>query len=360
VSSNREQILRWAEQGQFDNPNYQDKVSRALKLGYAEPDESDWLAFVKVCLIWGAIISFSAAIIFFFAFNWQDMSRFSKFALVEILLVSCALAYIKFSPKQLLNNGILLTLSLLVGGLLALVGQTYQTGADPWQLFAAWSVVILPWVVISRANSLWIMWLVLFNTALIAYFEVSDILIGLLLSNNEKLWVFTLLNTVLVVLFEKLSLNSFPRFIALLNKQQDYLAKGSKYRYVHRLTAVFAGIGVTLLATEAIFSQRASIAGLVFYVVWISAVYAFYRYHKKDLFVLSAASISAITVVVSGLIELLDSWLDDFGFLFVSLTIIILSALAAMHMRRLASEFFGKHPPTKQDNNYQTNSEERS
>lgn len=358
MSSNREQILRWAEQGQFDNPSYQEKVTRAMKLGYAEPNKADWLTFIKFCLMWAAIICFSCGVIFFFAFNWQDMTRFSKFALIEILLVTCALAFIKFSNRPPLNNGVLLTLSFLTGGLLALVGQTYQTGADPWQLFAAWCTVILPWVVISRANSLWIMWVVLFNTALIAYFEVSNILIGLLLSSHEKLWVFTLLNTLLLVLFEKLSLNSFPRLVDLLRRQQDDLPSPSKYRYIHRLTAIFAGLGVTLLATEAIFSQRTSIVGLFFYVIWISAVYAFYRYHRKDLFVISAAAISAITVLVSLLIELLDNWLDDFGFLLVSLVIIIFSTLAGIHLRQLANEFFGKNSPTKQDSIEQSNTEE--
>ena len=40
----------------------------------------------------------------------------------------------------------LLAAALLTGGLLALIGQTYQTGADTFELFATWAALILPWV----------------------------------------------------------------------------------------------------------------------------------------------------------------------------------------------------------------------
>ena len=33
---------------------------------------------------------------------------------------------------------------LITGGLFASIGQTYQTGADPWQLFALWAALGLP------------------------------------------------------------------------------------------------------------------------------------------------------------------------------------------------------------------------
>ena len=45
-------------------------------------------------------------------------------------------------------------LSLLTGALLALSGQVYQTGADTFELFAWWAVLILPWVLVSRFSPL--------------------------------------------------------------------------------------------------------------------------------------------------------------------------------------------------------------
>lgn len=48
----------------------------------------------------------------------------------------------------------LFTSALLVGGLLALFGQTYQTGANLLQLFFTWSLRILPEALIARLPAL--------------------------------------------------------------------------------------------------------------------------------------------------------------------------------------------------------------
>ncbi len=39
--------------------------------------------------------------------------------------------------------------------LLAVYGQTYQTGADPYELFFGWAILIIGWVAISRFAPLW-------------------------------------------------------------------------------------------------------------------------------------------------------------------------------------------------------------
>ena len=52
--------------------------------------------------------------------------------------------------KPIFAKGCLTIAVLSVGALMALFGQTYQTGADPWQLFFNWAVVIIPFVLISR------------------------------------------------------------------------------------------------------------------------------------------------------------------------------------------------------------------
>ena len=46
--------------------------------------------------------------------------------------------------------------SLFTGALLALVGQTYQTGADTYELFALWAFAITAWVAVARLPALWL------------------------------------------------------------------------------------------------------------------------------------------------------------------------------------------------------------
>ena len=42
----------------------------------------------------------------------------------------------------------------LSGILLAVFGQVYQTGADPYGLFLAWALLILPWAVPNYVTAL--------------------------------------------------------------------------------------------------------------------------------------------------------------------------------------------------------------
>lgn len=58
-----------------------------------------------------------------------------------------------------------------MGGFFALIGQTYQTGADAWQLFALWSALGLPWVIYQRQALLWLFWLLLANLTIALFTE---------------------------------------------------------------------------------------------------------------------------------------------------------------------------------------------
>ncbi len=102
-------------------------------------------------------------VIFWVAANWQDQTRQFKFLLIQaVLLVSVvgALAW----PRG--RTALLLLATLALGGLLAFIGQTYQTGADPWQLFAAWAGLGLLWVVAARSDVLWTLWVLIVGTGI--------------------------------------------------------------------------------------------------------------------------------------------------------------------------------------------------
>ena len=44
-----------------------------------------------------------------------------------------------------------------VGALLAVFGQTYQTGADPFELFLTWALLIVPWTLAARFEPLYLL-----------------------------------------------------------------------------------------------------------------------------------------------------------------------------------------------------------
>jgi uncharacterized membrane protein len=102
-------------------------------------------------------------IIFWIAANWDTVTRATRFALLEsFFVVMCIGALLRPAARVPLS----LIAFLATGGLLAFFGQTYQSGADPWQLFAWWSALTLPLCVGVRHDALWTAWSIAAMTAL--------------------------------------------------------------------------------------------------------------------------------------------------------------------------------------------------
>jgi len=102
-------------------------------------------------------------VVFWIAANWQTLGRFGRFALLEgFILVMCAGAL--WRPAARAPLGLLALLA--IGALFAYFGQTYQTGADPWQLFAVWAVLALPLCVAARSDVLWAPWALVVMTGI--------------------------------------------------------------------------------------------------------------------------------------------------------------------------------------------------
>lgn len=94
-------------------------------------------------------------LIFWIAANWETLGRFGRFALLQgLVLVMCLGAF--RGPAARAPLGLLALLG--IGGLFAYFGQTYQTGADPWQLFALWAVLALPLCLAVHSDVVWAPW----------------------------------------------------------------------------------------------------------------------------------------------------------------------------------------------------------
>ena len=110
---------------------------------------SSWFSWARLMLLFFGCALLLAGIIFFFAYNWAAMGRFLKLGLIETGIIVCIVASHLRGTTRLSGKVLLLSGSVLVGVLLAVYGQTYQTGADAFELFIGWAVLILGWVIIS-------------------------------------------------------------------------------------------------------------------------------------------------------------------------------------------------------------------
>jgi uncharacterized membrane protein len=319
-ASARSQILEWVERGEISPEN----VSPALAVAGATPGPLEWRRFVSALLLWLGALLFAAGVIFFFAYNWHALGRFAKFGLVEgLLAVSVAAAWLA-GPESAPGKASLLLASLLTGALLALIGQTYQTGADTFELFAWWAVLILPWAIAARTPALWMLWIALLNLAVTFYFQAFRGFFGILSSDTSVVWTLTALDTLALIAWE---LAASRRY----SWMQD--------RWPARVLAVASGTAVTLLAMWGIFeSADASPFAIPAYVAWLVAAYVYYRRQTRDLFVLAGGVLSLIVFVTSWLSHVMLRSGDAGSFLLIGVVVIAMSAAGAWWLKGIATE----------------------
>ncbi|MET3497129.1 DUF2157 domain-containing protein [Variovorax boronicumulans] len=97
------------------------------------------------------------------AANWGALGRTGQFALLQGWVLLTALAAWR-SPALRTPMGLLCLLG--TGALFAYYGQTYQTGADAWQLFALWALLTLPLCLGVRSDVLWFPWVMVTCSAI--------------------------------------------------------------------------------------------------------------------------------------------------------------------------------------------------
>ncbi|MBF0381213.1 MAG: DUF2157 domain-containing protein [Magnetococcales bacterium] len=132
-------------------------------------DGGRWRLWGELALLIVSIGHILAGIIFFFAYNWADLTAEVKLITIQAsIAITLATAYWASWDSQL-GQVLVVVSSVLVGVLLAVFGQVYQTGADSWELFFTWSVLLLPWLIAGRNKVLWIVWLLVTNLAWVLY-----------------------------------------------------------------------------------------------------------------------------------------------------------------------------------------------
>jgi uncharacterized membrane protein/uncharacterized membrane-anchored protein len=115
-----------------------------------------WGLFWRMLFAQAAPLFLLAAIVCFFAFNWADMPDFAKFGVIALLMLASAALALRQGFNSTAGSLSLLFCGLCAGPLLAVYGQVYQTGADAWELFRAWSLLLIPLAILGRRNGLWI------------------------------------------------------------------------------------------------------------------------------------------------------------------------------------------------------------
>lgn len=225
-------------------------------------------------------------LIFWVAANWHSLGRFGRFGLLQALVVVMALAA-AWRPGARVPLGLLALLG--IGGLFAYFGQTYQTGADPWQLFALWAVLTLPLCLGLRSDLLWSPWALIVMTAI-------------------SLWVHAHTGHRWRVEPGDLAAHLAGWSVALLvlgflsSPLQRFTGAGV---WALRTAATLAVVIITLTALGGLFSRSVGTHYAFGLIVLAVAAAAFAARSSFDVFALSAVALGLNTLLVAGLGRLL-------------------------------------------------------
>ena len=117
-----------------------------------------WERYLNLLFLLLTVGFLSSGVVTFIAANWDYLSDLTKIYGLQTLFVFSVMTGGYFFMREsrqlaaeklkLFSVALFFSAAVLIGAILALAGQTYQTGANTWELFAIWSVCQIPWLLL--------------------------------------------------------------------------------------------------------------------------------------------------------------------------------------------------------------------
>lgn len=315
---------------------------RALDRAALAPSPGTWLTWLDRFLATAGALLIVAGVVAFFAWNWADLHRLAKLAMVQGGLVATAALAWRLGLDTTGGRASLLAAAMLVGTVFAVFGQVYQTGADPYGLFVVWAAFTLPLALIGRQAGLWLLLVVLVNLAVLLYWIQ-------VLYPPEGWWLLTQLLGPLVWLTSAIHDSRLGALLFAVNVlavaiwemaawrgRADWLRNRWLPRLV-ALMAVYTVLGPTLLLIfAASLDERLRLAPPLLSAAVLPLILWFYRYRKPDLFMLTMALFGGILVIMAVAIRFVFTGFASL--LLLALMLVALVGGAAAWLRKVAAE----------------------
>ena len=258
-----------------------------------------WALGALFALAIGHILS---GIIFFFAFNWNDLSGMMKFAIVGSGIFASLVGWVIAKLDNPIGQALGITATVLTGTMFAVLGQVYQTPAMIHTPFVFWALLTLPFALASRNLAHWTVWIVIFTVA-IASFANS----GLRLAGND---------------FGANALNVFVSggFVAALIALDKIIAPRMSWARAEwfRVLLVFGAVGFAFFGfTESFWGRDAPLFLSLLALAIVGALIAYLYFKKPSLATLSLATFGGFTLIAQFGFKLFEGFRDGVGVFFL-------------------------------------------
>ncbi len=227
-----------------------------------------------------------AGIIFFFAYTWNDLSDFIKFAMVQGGMVVSALVWIGLKFDRPIAQAFGICLTVLIGVFMAVYGQVFQTPSAIYTPFTMWAFLSLPFAAVSRSLAHFTVWLIVACVAFLSYAHVQIVPN----SGREALvWVYAglaLAFLILLIVYDR------------VQSQWPGWARAAWFRLA--LVAACMVFAVYAIATG-FWQDKAFVRSIVALVIGGAAFAYLYTYKTQSFANPPLARIAALVLVASGL-----------------------------------------------------------
>jgi len=303
------------------------ELRRALALALRTPPLAAWHRFLDRALLGTGAALVLAGILYFFARNWAELGRFSRFTIVEAAILIAALVAWRGGLDRLTGQVGGLAVAVLAGVALAVIGQSYQLGADPWRLFAITAALGVPWLVATRFAPLFVLLLVLVHISLVRWWPLEgEVAIYKLLLTSVGLDALAWMAWERVPDIRRLAGRWVPRLLALGTLAP--LTGGAIWLMIDDRALQIANRPLAWQAAVLAAWVMATAASLWFFARW-----------RPDLFVLALSVVGLILVVAVRMVRAVFDGIDTDSatseLLLTALILTVAAGIAATWLRRL-------------------------
>jgi uncharacterized membrane protein len=279
---------------------------------FVYPGSLAWHHFIRYVLLALGIGFLLSGIVFFFAYNWAALHRFTKLSILGGLMLVSVIISVSGSMMHRIRRWFMLSAFLLAGTTLGVYGQIYQTGADDFDFYLAWSLLTLLWVVISRFPLLWMSYFALLNLVLITFLSQRMPAV----SSMFSLFLIGSINLI---------------FLIFSNYLPNGVAKGKTPAWMLQLLSVAALTSHVLCVLNGIYQSGNTYAPVFFVAVGLQWCYlCVFGLRRQEVFWPAAVGLSLIIAIAGALLKFSDdAWMMLTVSLFIAGSVGVLIAWIA-------------------------------
>lgn len=242
------------------------------------------------------MVLLAAGAVFFVAANWSALSGLVRMGIVGAAMVSATLIG-GWLGDTLAGRATTLLGGLLFGSLMAVHSQVYQTGADAWQLFAMWTLVLLAHGALVRFEGTFVLALLGLHVTTFAWIN-QQLGTNPYTGGGHVVATLAFIDAVVVAVAERVT----------RGRERDVIVR----------TAAFFGLAITLPFGVMVLvegREHASVSGLSMLGLGLLAIWLVYRWRRPDLGMLSAfaAVVTILTATLVGRILFVELDAELFG-----------------------------------------------